>query len=169
MCRPRRKPISTGPSPAAREAFDSGPWPNLPVAERIDWIRKLSQGLGDRRDELTLTITTELGCPISASMVMQAFPPTLVLDKYAELAEAFPFEETRNGMMGRVLVRKEPVGVCGLIVPWNFPISIITFKLGAALAAGCTNVIKAAPETPSGCLPAQLSPKSAKTSASPRA
>jgi betaine-aldehyde dehydrogenase len=133
---------------AAREAFDSGPWPNLPVAERIDWIRKLSQGLGARRDELTLTITTELGCPISASMVTQAFPPTLVLDKYAELAEAFPFEETRNGMMGRVLVRKEPVGVCGLIIPWNFPISIIAFKLGAALAAGCTNVVKAAPETP---------------------
>jgi betaine-aldehyde dehydrogenase len=133
---------------AAREAFDSGPWPNLPVGERIEWIRKLSQGLGTRRDDLAVTITTEIGCPISASMLTQAFPPALVLDKYAELAATFPFEETRQGFLGPVVVRKEPVGVCGLIVPWNFPISIITFKLGAALAAGCTNVIKAAPETP---------------------
>ena len=133
---------------AAREAFDSGPWPRLSVGERVRWIRKLSEGLGARRDELTTTITTELGCPISASMISQAFPPTLVLDKYAEIAESFSFEETRQGLLGQVLVLTEPVGVCGLIVPWNFPISIITFKLGAALAAGCTNVIKSAPETP---------------------
>lgn len=133
---------------AAREAFDAGPWPTLPLAERLDWMRKLSQALGNRRDELTMTITTELGCPVSTSMMAQAFSPTMVLDKYAEIAETFPFEETRQGLMGPVVVRKEPVGVCGLIVPWNFPLAIITFKLGAALSAGCTTVIKAAPETP---------------------
>lgn len=133
---------------AARAAFDEGPWPNLPIAERIDWMRKLSQALGARQADLATTVTVELGCPITASMMTQALPPIMVLDKYAEIAASFPFEETRNGLLGRVLVRKEPVGVCGLIVPWNFPLSIITFKLGAALAAGCTNVIKAAPETP---------------------
>jgi betaine-aldehyde dehydrogenase len=133
---------------AARAAFDAGPWPTLPLAERIDWIRKLSQGLSARQADLAATITTEMGCPITSSMMVQAFPPSMVLDKYADVAASFPFEETRQGVMGRVLVLKEPVGVCGLIVPWNFPLAIITFKLGAALAAGCTTVIKAAPETP---------------------
>ena len=133
---------------AARATFDSGPWPQLPVEERIDWIRKLSQGLTARQGDLATTITTEMGCPISASTMTQAFPPAMVLDKYAEIAATFSFADTRQGVLGRVLVHREPVGVCGLIVPWNFPLAIITFKLGAALAAGCTTVIKAAPETP---------------------
>ena len=133
---------------AARAAFDAGPWPRLTLDERLEWIRKLSQGLAARQGDLATTITTEMGCPISASTMTQAFPPSMVLDKYAEVAASFPFEETRQGLMGRVLVRREPVGVCGLIVPWNFPLAIITFKLGAALATGCTNVVKAAPETP---------------------
>jgi betaine-aldehyde dehydrogenase len=133
---------------AARKAFDAGPWPRLSVEERIEWMRKLSQGLSARQADLATAITTEMGCPISACTMIQAFPPSMVLDKYAEVAASFPFEDTRQGVMGRVVVRKEPVGVCGLIVPWNFPISIITFKLGAALAAGCTTVVKAAPETP---------------------
>jgi len=133
---------------AARAAFDSGPWPGLPLDERLEWMRKLAQGLAARQTDLATTITTEMGCPISASAMTQAFPPTMVLEKYAEVAASFPFEETRQGLMGRVLVHREPVGVCGLIVPWNFPLAIITFKLGAALAAGCTTVIKAAPETP---------------------
>ena len=133
---------------AARAAFDSGPWPRLPIEERIEWIRKLSQGLAARQTDLAAVITTEMGCPITASMMTQAFPPSMVLDKYAEVGGSFAFEETRPGLMGRVLVHREPVGVCGLIVPWNFPLAIITFKLGAALVAGCTTVIKAAPETP---------------------
>jgi len=133
---------------AARAAFDAGPWPRLSVEERIEWMRKLSQGLSARQGDLAMTITTEMGCPISASAMTQAFPPSMVLDKYAEVAASFSFEDTRQGLLGRVLVRREPVGVCGLIVPWNFPLAIITFKLGAALAAGCTTVVKAAPETP---------------------
>ena len=133
---------------AARAAFDQGPWPRLPVAERVEWIRKLSAGLQARMDEIARAITLEMGCPISLSTMAQALPPGMVLDKYAELAGVHPFEETRVGLLGRVIVRQEPVGVCGLIVPWNFPLAIITFKLGAALAAGCTNVVKPAPETP---------------------
>jgi len=82
------------------------------------------------------------------SQMTQALPATMVLDKYAEVAASYPFEEERAGLLGKVIVRHEPLGVCGLIVPWNFPMSIIMFKLGAALAAGCTNVIKPAPETP---------------------
>src|SRR4029450_1065 len=88
------------------------------------------------------------GCPISLSTMAQALPPGMVLDKYAEIASTHPFEQDRAGLFGRVIVRQEPVGVCGLIVPWNFPLAIIAFKLGAALSAGCTTVVKPAPETP---------------------
>ena len=133
---------------AAREAFDHGPWPSMPPAERIDWIRKLSQAVSARMPDVAMAITESMGCPIVASQMMQALPAMMVLDKYAEVASSFPFESERPGLMGKVIVRHEPVGVCGLIVPWNFPLAIITFKLGAALAAGCTNVIKPAPETP---------------------
>ena len=133
---------------AARLAFDQGPWPRLTVAERIDWMRKLSAGLQARMNDIAQAITTEMGCPISVSTMAQALPPGMVLDKYAEVASTHPFEEERAGLFGRVIVRQEPVGVCGLIVPWNFPLAIIAFKLGAALAAGCTSVVKPAPETP---------------------
>jgi len=133
---------------AARTAFDHGPWPRLPVAERVDWMRKLSAGLQARMNDIAQAVTTEMGCPISASTMMQALPPAMVLDKYAEVASTLSFEADRAGLLGRMIVRQEPVGVCGLIVPWNFPLAIIAFKLGAALAAGCTSVVKPAPETP---------------------
>ena len=133
---------------AARAAFDRGPWPRLTAAERIEWMRKLSQGLAARMPDVAMAITEAMGCPLMTSQLMQALPATMVLDKYAEVAASFPFESERPGLMGKVIVRHEPVGVCGLIVPWNFPLAIIAFKLGAALAAGCTTVIKPAPETP---------------------
>jgi betaine-aldehyde dehydrogenase len=117
-------------------------------AERIEWMRKLSQALAARMPDVALAITESMGCPLATSQLMQALPATMVLDKYAEVAERFPFESERAGLLGKVVVRHEPLGVCGLIVPWNFPLAIIAFKLGAALAAGCTTVIKPAPETP---------------------
>src|SRR6185369_5099012 len=133
---------------AARAAFDRGPWPQMAPAERIEWMRKLSQGLGARMPDIAMAITEAMGCPFTTSQFMQALPATMVLDKYAEVAGSFPFESERAGLLGKVVVRHEPLGVCGLIVPWNFPLAIIAFKLGAALAAGCTTVIKPAPETP---------------------
>jgi betaine-aldehyde dehydrogenase len=120
----------------------------MPPAERIEWMRKLSQGIAARMPDVAMAITESMGCPLATSQFMQALPATMVLDKYAEVASSFPFESERAGLLGKVILRHEPVGVCGLIVPWNFPLSIIAFKLGAALAAGCTSVIKPAPETP---------------------
>ncbi len=133
---------------AARDAFDNGPWPRMSPVERIEWITRLSQAMATHLDDVALAITESMGCPFVMSQMTQALPASMVLDKYAEVAGSYPFEEERAGLLGKVIVRKEPTGVCGLIVPWNFPMSIIMFKLGAALAAGCTNVIKPAPETP---------------------
>ena len=133
---------------AARRAFDEGPWPKTPLDERLALMNKLSDALKIRLEELAAVVTAEMGAPITFSTMGQALAATMVLDKYVEMAANYPFEEERAGLMGKVIVRQEPVGVAGLIVPWNFPISIIMFKLGAALAAGCTAVVKPAPETP---------------------
>ena len=133
---------------AARRAFDEGPWPRLSAAERADVMAAVSQGIQARMEEVATTISTENGSPISWSLMGQVLASTMVLDYYTGLARDFAFEETRQGMMGPVLVRREPVGVVGAITPWNVPLFTIMLKLAPAMAAGCTVVVKPAPETP---------------------
>jgi betaine-aldehyde dehydrogenase len=90
-----------------------------------------------------------MGTPISWSIMGQVFSSTMVLDYYTQLARNYPFEEVRDGVLGnKALVRREPVGVVGAIVPWNVPLFVTMLKLGPALAAGATVVLKPAPETP---------------------
>jgi aldehyde dehydrogenase (NAD+) len=133
---------------AARHAFDTGPWPKMPAAERAGHMAQLSAILQGRSEEIAETISREMGSPISFSNLGQAMAANMVLDYFTGLAREFPFEEVRPGMMGPTLVRHEPVGVVAAIVPWNVPLFTIMLKLGPALAAGCTIVIKPAPETP---------------------
>src|SRR6202158_6344820 len=133
---------------AAREAFDHGPWPRLHAAQRADFMAKLLSILQERAPELAATITSEMGCPISFSTLGQVMGANMVLDYYIGLAREYPFEEVRPGLQGPTLVRREPVGVVAAIVPWNVPLFTIMLKLGPALAAGATIVLKPAPETP---------------------
>ena len=133
---------------AAREAFDRGPWPRLRAHERADLMTALSGALQARSDEITTMITRENGSPISWSAIGQVLASTMVLDYYAGLATEYLFEEERAGLFGPAIVRREPVGVVGAIVPWNVPLFTTMLKLGPALAAGCTVVLKPAPETP---------------------
>src|SRR5258708_32653616 len=72
----------------------------------------------------------------------------MMLSYYAELGKTFTWEDERQGLFGPVTVRREPVGVVAAIVPWNVPQFTIMTKLPAALVAGCTVVVKPAPETP---------------------
>src|SRR5215813_4488276 len=95
-----------------------------------------------------MTITQEMGSPISFSHLGQVMAANMVLDYYVRLAREFAFEDVRQGMLGPCIVRREPVGVAGCIIPWNVPLFVIMLKLGPALAAGATVVIKPAPETP---------------------
>lgn len=133
---------------AAREAFDQGPFPRWTPEERADGINRLSEALKKRSQDIASTISSENGCPISMSLGVQVLSSTMVLDVNAGFARSFNFDETRKGVMGQpVRVRRAPVGVSALIVPWNVPLYVIAMKLGPALAAGCTVVIKAAPET----------------------
>jgi aldehyde dehydrogenase (NAD+) len=133
---------------AARAAFDGGPWPRMRAAERADVMARLLAVLQERAGELAVTITTEMGSPISFSHMAQVMAANMVLDYFVRLARAYPFEEVRPGMLGPTLVRREPVGVAACIIPWNVPLFTAMLKLGPALAAGATVVMKPAPETP---------------------
>jgi acyl-CoA reductase-like NAD-dependent aldehyde dehydrogenase len=94
-------------------------------------------------------VTNENGMPISLARVAEGKGPAATLRYYADLTESTPVEDRRPANLpGRTtVVRRDPVGVVALVVPWNFPQSLTMFKLAPALAAGCTVVIKPAPET----------------------
>jgi len=129
---------------AARRAFDEGPWPNTPPAERAEILAAIADGLDKRIDELAWLSTAQNGMPITLARQSQGLE---LLRFYADIAKDVPWEERRQGLAGTGLVRRTPVGVAGLIVPWNAP-SLLMNKLPAALIAGCTTVVKPSPETP---------------------
>ncbi|MBK5306985.1 MAG: aldehyde dehydrogenase [Frankiaceae bacterium] len=133
---------------AARKAFDDSEWSRTTAAERSAKIAALSASINARMDEFAKLISSENGSPYSFSIMGQVLSSTMVLDYYAGLAQTFHFEELRPGLMGPSLVRKEPVGVVAAIVPWNVPLFTAMLKIAPALAAGCTVVLKPAPETP---------------------
>ncbi|WP_433243866.1 aldehyde dehydrogenase [Streptosporangium sp. CA-135522] len=133
---------------AARQAFDHGPWPRMTMAERAAVVDRLAEIYAARQSEMAEIITLEMGCPITFSRMAQAPQPLGMLQYYAELGRTFPVEEERAGTFGPVTVRKEPVGVVAAVVPWNVPQFVIMIKLAPALVAGCTVVVKPAPETP---------------------
>ena len=133
---------------AARAALESGPWATMEPAGRAEILTDLTGALGARAEDLAQTITAEMGSPIMFSHLGQVGATLMVADYYANLAKDFTFEEERQGLMSSVLVRREPVGVVGAIVPWNVPLYVTMLKLAPALAAGATMVLKPAPEAP---------------------
>ena len=133
---------------AARRAFDSGPWPRLSPQERIDVVQNFSNLYAGKLGDMAEIISTEMGAPLSFSNLAQAPAPWMQIEAFLTIARAFPWEETRAGSLGEVIVRHEPVGVVAAIPPWNVPQFTIMSKLIPALLAGCTIVVKPAPETP---------------------
>ncbi|MFI7703504.1 aldehyde dehydrogenase [Nonomuraea sp. NPDC049480] len=133
---------------AAREAFDHGPWPRMTFAERAEVVGRLAAIYNERQGEMAALITEEMGSPITFSNMAQAPQPLGMLQYYAELGKTYEQEEQRPGLFGPVTVRREPVGVVAAVVPWNVPQFVTMTKLAPALLAGCTVVLKPAPETP---------------------
>src|SRR5919106_1014308 len=133
---------------AARAAFDDGPWPRMSPQERADALEPFGEYLRARVPEIAQLITEEMGSPISFSNRLQAPVPVMLLDYYRELAANFPFEEDLASITGPARILGEPVGVVGQIVPWNAPLILTMATLAPALIAGCTVVLKPAPETP---------------------
>jgi aldehyde dehydrogenase (NAD+) len=132
---------------SAARAFPA--WRDMPVAERSRLIHRLADEIDKRADALSALITSENGTPVGES----AYAPVQAsahLRLVADLGEEVLADTVRPNPMssGRSLVTRGPLGVAGLITPWNYPLSLIVIKLGPALIAGCTVVIKPAPETP---------------------
>lgn len=132
----------------ARRAFDEGPWPGLAMAERAEALVRLSEALAPLGPELDRLVPLESGIPICFQSGSSAFP---LVDYYAELGRTYPVEEVRPGragVSGPAVLRRAPAGVVAGIVPWNGPVMQLLMKLVPALLAGCTVVLKPAPETP---------------------
>jgi aldehyde dehydrogenase (NAD+) len=133
---------------AARRTFDTTDWSTRPASARAEVLSKASAIITSRMDELAELISVEMGSPKSWGIFGQVLAPTMVLDYYAGLGREYQFEEQRAGLMGPVTVRREPLGVAAAIVPWNVPMFENVIKLAPAIIAGCTVVLKTAPETP---------------------
>jgi len=133
---------------AARAAFDTGPWPRLPPAERLAAVEKLAGIYGTHLDEMADLITAEMGSPVSFSRLGQAAGAASMMHLAMQTAQRFRWRERRRGLLGEVHLRRQPVGVVGIIIPWNVPQNLLMPKLIPALLAGCTVVVKPAPETP---------------------
>ncbi|WP_409236063.1 aldehyde dehydrogenase [Streptomyces sp. PA5.6] len=133
---------------AAREAFDHGPWPRMTLDERIEVITKIKDGFAVRHEEIARVISTENGTPYTSSVMVQALAAMMAWDAAITVARDFPYEEQRDGVLGKLLVRREPVGVVAAVVPWNVPQFTAAAKLAPALLAGCPVILKTSPEAP---------------------
>ncbi len=132
---------------AARQSFDAGQWRSTPVGERARVLREAADRLEQQQEELARLITAEMGSPIAFSRFGQVAPAIGQLRYYAHLIEDFAFEHTLTGL-GRTVVVREPAGVVAAVVPWNAPLFIAVNKIAPALAAGCSVILKPAPESP---------------------
>lgn len=133
---------------AAREAFDEGPWPRMSAEERGAKLVEVAERLKERLPELAQAWTTQVGAPISLTRYLSTQSPEL-FEYYGNLIRTYPVvDERQRDDGGLVRVVKEPVGVVAAITPWNAPLVLLSYKVSAALAAGCTVVSKPSPETP---------------------
>ncbi|MCA1774313.1 MAG: aldehyde dehydrogenase family protein [Loktanella sp.] len=132
---------------AARRAFPA--FARTTRAERLDLLASIRTTYEKRQDEMAAAITSEMGAPKALSRKAQAPVGIGHLDGTVRALETFAFED-RNA--GGDLILHEPIGVCGLITPWNWPINQIALKVLPALAAGCTMVLKPSELTPLNAL-----------------
>ncbi len=121
---------------AAKRGLES--YSEVSVEERLALLRRIIEVYKSQMEKMATTISQEMGAPISLSRKAQAPAGLGHLLEIAKVVEHFKFEELK----GSSLMRKEPIGVCGLITPWNWPMNQVVAKVAPALAAGCTMVLK---------------------------
>ncbi len=121
---------------AAASAFEA--WSNTSPKERGEYLMRISEMLAERGDDIALAIANEVGMPLMLSKGIQVGLPTITFSDNAQRAMEFVWEEE----VGNSTLVREPVGVVAAITPWNYPLHQIANKVAAALAAGCTVVLK---------------------------
>lgn len=136
---------------AARAAFDEGPWPRMSGAERATVLRRIGDGIAARTDELARMEVRDNGKPLPEAL-WDIEDTAGCFHFYADLAERLdnnPEQEIKRPLDSfSSKAVKEPVGVAGAIIPWNFPMLMAAWKVAPALAAGCTMVLKPSELTP---------------------
>ncbi|MEE2060438.1 aldehyde dehydrogenase [Rhodococcus artemisiae] len=133
---------------AARGSFDKGEWASRTMAERADVLDAIADRLEQRVDELTPIGVIEVGVPVSVSRPTQEMTGGLFRAVAAVARDFDTLEERPRAAGGVSRIVKEPTGVVAAIIPWNGPIGTIAFKVAPALAAGCSVILKTAPEAP---------------------
>ncbi len=130
---------------AARKSFDS--WSQTSIEERADFLLAIAEALTERQDEIGDAISAEMGMPVTWARILQAGLPIAAFNSFAQIIKDYAFAFSRESTH----VVREPIGVCGFITPWNYPLHQIAGKVAPAIAAGCTMVLK----------PSQLAPLNA--------
>ena len=133
---------------AARKAFDEGPWPHMSPQERAAVLGAAVKLMEERADELKFLLAAETGQPPTIVDMMQYGAAMAAFQFYAGAADKFTWRDIRDGVYGQTMVLREPIGVVGAVIAWNVPFFLAANKLGPALLAGCTIVLKPAAETP---------------------
>jgi acyl-CoA reductase-like NAD-dependent aldehyde dehydrogenase len=137
---------------AARRAFDEGPWPRMPAAERARILWRAAQRMRERAEDLAKCEALDMGKPVSEGKAIDVSFTADLFEYYAGWATKVA-GETLPGLPGFfVHTLREPVGVVGMITPWNFPMLLLSWKLAPSLAVGCTCVVKPASLTPHSAL-----------------
>ena len=133
---------------AARKAFDDGAWSGMAPAKRKRTLRKFADLIGANRGELALLETLDMGKPIRYSQSVDIGGAANCIAWYAEAIDKLYDEVAPTDPSALALLTREPVGVVAAVVPWNFPLLITCWKLGPALAAGNSVVLKPAEQSP---------------------
>jgi aldehyde dehydrogenase (NAD+) len=131
---------------AARRAFES--YSQLSLAERMALLARIIEQYERRIPEIAEAVTAEMGSPAGFARSFHASAPVSVLKQMIEIMRTYEFERP----LGTTLLVREPIGVCGLITPWNAPVAAVMGKMAPALAAGCTVVVKPSEVAPLSCI-----------------
>jgi len=136
---------------AARNAFDNGDWAKTTGAQRAGFLRKIADGIRGERQMLAELEVQDNGKPLTEALA-DIDDSAGCFDFYADLAEKLDSQQEYPVTVGddrfNTLIRKEPIGVAGAIIPWNYPLLMVAWKVAPALAAGCTMVLKPSELTP---------------------
>lgn len=133
---------------SARRAFESGAWSNLPPKERKKVLVRLADLMMKHREELALLETLDVGKPIGDSLAVDVPSSANCMRWYGEACDKVYDEVAPTGPNAFGTITREPVGVVAAVVPWNFPLLMACWKLGPALAAGNSVVLKPAEQSP---------------------